>query len=297
MRLVAAKPCLQPIHPHPSLHLPSRRYLRVLTEVPETFVGPLSELKRVVRVICREMAASFEATGMELPPCMEAEAMLSRWTPSEEQDAPVSPPKEHQPAATDAAQEPSPLPSTALALTASFPEPCQASPTVVEGEQAVPAATKEEEPAPTAETSDEAAEREEGASTPSVMPADSHSQLRFVDLSQVSRPEAFSAGCVKSQTSSAGGARPQSFLQAVMSSTAEPNPTAAGNLHTRTCISDPGSCANNAGALLLCDEDWPALLATIPRPAPKPAAAKSGAWKSSSARAAASALDTAKRGL
>lgn len=252
----------------------------MLSEVPGTFVGPVSQLERVVRVLCREMAASFKAAGMELPPWREPQVMLSRWMP-QLQEAPVSSPTQHQPAAA-AQPQPTPLPSVELAcgapLPAPFPEP-----------SGYPAAAEGEESAPIA------AEGEQADPAPAVVASSSRARMCFVDLRLVPKPEASVSGAARPQTSSAGGARPQSFLQAAKATIIEPTSSTEHGFLTRSCISDPGSSAD---APLLDNDAWPTLSMAAARPAPKAMAVKFGARTPCSAGGAkANFLDAARRSL
>jgi uncharacterized protein (TIGR01615 family) len=69
---------------------PSAAYAAALELVPPEFVGTCSRLVPLVHALCAEMAASFEAMGLTLPPWRRASAMLSKWQPSRCHDVCVS---------------------------------------------------------------------------------------------------------------------------------------------------------------------------------------------------------------
>jgi uncharacterized protein (TIGR01615 family) len=69
---------------------PSSAYAAALALVPEVFVGTSSRLVPLVHTLCAEMAASFEAMRLTLPPWRRASAMLSKWQPSRSRDTCIS---------------------------------------------------------------------------------------------------------------------------------------------------------------------------------------------------------------
>ncbi|KAG1663368.1 hypothetical protein FOA52_007105 [Chlamydomonas sp. UWO 241] len=60
----------------------SAEYADLLSILPQEFVGPLPALVSLVTVLCSEMASSFAALGLPLPPWRKKDAMLSKWQPS-----------------------------------------------------------------------------------------------------------------------------------------------------------------------------------------------------------------------
>ncbi|KAG1663369.1 hypothetical protein FOA52_007106 [Chlamydomonas sp. UWO 241] len=81
----------------------SAEYADLLSILPQEFVGPLPALVSLVTVLCSEMASSFAALGLPLPPWRKKSAMLSKWQPSKWTDWPVVAPVCAAPATTGAA--------------------------------------------------------------------------------------------------------------------------------------------------------------------------------------------------
>eukprot|EP00878_Enallax_costatus_P002300 GHUV01002475.1.p1 GENE.GHUV01002475.1~~GHUV01002475.1.p1 ORF type:complete len:344 (+),score=116.81 GHUV01002475.1:340-1371(+) len=69
---------------------PTATYRAVLNMVPQEFVGTASRLVPLVQLLCAEMAASFEAMSLTLPPWRRAQSMLSKWLPSRSRDISIS---------------------------------------------------------------------------------------------------------------------------------------------------------------------------------------------------------------
>ncbi|GAX80218.1 hypothetical protein CEUSTIGMA_g7656.t1 [Chlamydomonas eustigma] len=65
---------------------PTEAYLEILACVPEDFVGPLSRLMPLVQTLSSEMAESFTAKGLTLPPWRRTQSMLSKWVPAKSRD-------------------------------------------------------------------------------------------------------------------------------------------------------------------------------------------------------------------
>jgi uncharacterized protein (TIGR01615 family) len=65
---------------------PTDAYLDILTCVPVDFVGPLSRLMPLVQTLSAEMAESFTAKGLTLPPWRRTQSMLSKWVPAKSKD-------------------------------------------------------------------------------------------------------------------------------------------------------------------------------------------------------------------
>lgn len=65
---------------------PTRGYSAALALLAPEFVGSASRLIPLVQCLCAEMAASFEAEGLTLPPWRRAQAMLSKWLPQRSRD-------------------------------------------------------------------------------------------------------------------------------------------------------------------------------------------------------------------
>ncbi len=86
--------CLPPQDPnfreHFAIPHPTDAYAATLTLLPDEFIGSSSRLVPLVQIMCAEMAASFEAKGLTLPPWRRAQAMLSKWLPQRMSDQPLS---------------------------------------------------------------------------------------------------------------------------------------------------------------------------------------------------------------
>lgn len=65
---------------------PTATYAAALELLQPEFVGTASRLVPLVQCLCAEMAASFEAMGLTLPPWRRAQSMLSKWLPSRSRD-------------------------------------------------------------------------------------------------------------------------------------------------------------------------------------------------------------------
>lgn len=83
---------------------PTRDFERVFEAVPEVFVGTPERLQSLVEFLCHEVAASFAAHGLSMPPWRKAPSLLTKWLPKEHDD--VQPPVD---------VSPSPSSSTGLA--------------------------------------------------------------------------------------------------------------------------------------------------------------------------------------
>jgi hypothetical protein len=59
--------------------------------LPDEVVAPRPRLRQLIAVLCAEMAASFAARGMTLPPWRRQQAVESKWLPQRSRDAPVAP--------------------------------------------------------------------------------------------------------------------------------------------------------------------------------------------------------------
>lgn len=65
---------------------PTPAYEQVLACCSDEFVGTASRLIPLVQCLCTEIANSFEAKGLTLPPWRRAQAMLSKWLPVKSRD-------------------------------------------------------------------------------------------------------------------------------------------------------------------------------------------------------------------
>lgn len=82
-------PCLQ----HFLIPHPTPAYTALLSLLPDEYVGTASRLKPLVQCVCGEMAASFEARGLTLPPWRSAQAMTSKWLPQRSKDTAIVGPR------------------------------------------------------------------------------------------------------------------------------------------------------------------------------------------------------------
>ncbi|KAI8464012.1 MAG: hypothetical protein J3K34DRAFT_493377 [Monoraphidium minutum] len=60
---------------------PTPAFLALLAALPDEFVGPRARLAPLVQRLSEEMAASFDARGLTLPPWRRAAAVASKWLP------------------------------------------------------------------------------------------------------------------------------------------------------------------------------------------------------------------------
>lgn len=62
------------------IQYPSHSYYKIMEHVPDAFVGTLSRLEELVKLLCREMQRSFQEAGLPLPPWRVYKAIMSKWT-------------------------------------------------------------------------------------------------------------------------------------------------------------------------------------------------------------------------
>jgi uncharacterized protein (TIGR01615 family) len=55
---------------------PTDTFTSVLAAVPEEYVGEVPQIRSVVQVLCAEIAESFTAKGLALPPWRRAQSLL-----------------------------------------------------------------------------------------------------------------------------------------------------------------------------------------------------------------------------
>ncbi|KAL6751789.1 hypothetical protein V8C86DRAFT_649186 [Haematococcus lacustris] len=69
-----------------SIPQPTPAFQALLELTPEAWVGSASRLVMVVQLLCQEMASSFIAQGLTLPPWRRTQSMLSKWLPTKSRD-------------------------------------------------------------------------------------------------------------------------------------------------------------------------------------------------------------------
>lgn len=62
------------------IQYPSHSYYNILEHVPDAFIGTLSRLEELVKLLCCEMQRSFREAGLPLPPWRVYKAIMSKWT-------------------------------------------------------------------------------------------------------------------------------------------------------------------------------------------------------------------------
>lgn len=61
------------------IQYPSRSYHNIMEHVSDAFVGTLSRLEKLVKLLCREMQRSFQEANLPLPPWRVYKAVMSKW--------------------------------------------------------------------------------------------------------------------------------------------------------------------------------------------------------------------------
>eukprot|EP00210_Caulerpa_lentillifera_P008676 g8275.t1 len=65
---------------HFEIQHPSQCYSDIMDQFPDAFVGSLSKLERLVRLLCGEMRKSFDEAGLPVPPWRVYSAIILKWS-------------------------------------------------------------------------------------------------------------------------------------------------------------------------------------------------------------------------
>eukprot|EP00879_Flechtneria_rotunda_P007480 GHRR01007847.1.p1 GENE.GHRR01007847.1~~GHRR01007847.1.p1 ORF type:complete len:508 (+),score=245.28 GHRR01007847.1:907-2430(+) len=62
---------------------PTAEYEALLQGVPACFVGPVTNLEAIVKLLCEQMVVAFKKQGLPVPPWRSRQALLSKWSPAQ----------------------------------------------------------------------------------------------------------------------------------------------------------------------------------------------------------------------